>query len=301
MEIDDLDSLATEASNLDLPDLSQLSTLEMVKAIHAEDSSIPGVVAQALPEIARAIDAIAGTLSRGGRLIYMGAGTSGRLGSLDASEWFPTFGVPKGTVVALVAGGHRALYEPVEGAEDLPQNGERDLRAIGLTPQDCLVGITASGRTPYVLGGMQFAQQLGALTIGLSCNQPSKISQFAAIQITLPTGPEVLSGSTRMKAGTATKMVLNMLSTGVMVRLGKTYANLMVDVQATNAKLRQRAIRLVQQVAGVGYPEAEHALRLCNWEVKTAVLVCRLGCSPEDARERIDTSRGRLSVALEEA
>lgn len=298
---EDLASLATEASNPDLPDLAQFSTLEMIKAINAEDARIAGVVAQALPEIAGAIDAIAERISQGGRLVYMGAGTSGRLGILDASEWEPTFGVPKGTVAALIAGGTSAWYAPVEGAEDLPQLGEEDLKGIDFSSKDCLVGITASGRTPYVLGGMQYACQLGALTIGLSCNQPSQISNLAAIDITLLTGPEVVSGSTRMKAGTATKMVLNMLSTGVMIHLGKTYANLMIDLQATNEKLRQRVIRLVQQVTGVTSREVENILQTCNWEGKTAILVCQLGCSPQEARKRLNKAGGHLAVALEEA
>jgi len=298
MAIEDLSSLATEAPNPRLRDLDRMSTLEMVQAFNAEDALVAGAVAQALPDIANAIDAIADRMERGGRLIYLGAGTSGRLGVLDAAECPPTFDVLQEQVVGLIAGGEDALRHSSEAAEDQPGLGERDLQAIHLAVADSVVGITASGRTPYVIGGLKYAQEVGALTIGLACNQPSRVGQMAEISIAIPTGPEVLGGSTRMKAGTATKMVLNMLSTGVMVRLGKTYGNLMVDLHPTNEKLRQRALRLVQQVAGIHETEAEAALETCNWEVKTAIVNCHLGLSPENARERLRQAGGHLAAVL---
>jgi len=300
MTTEDLSTLATEAINPRTRKLDKISTLEMVRLINAEDARIAGLVAQALPDISRAIDAIAERMSHGGRLIYLGAGTSGRLGVLDAVECPPTFNVPQDLVIGLVAGGETALNNPVEGAEDQPELGEGDLTHLHLTPQDSVIGISASGRTPYVVGGLRFAQRIGALVISLACNQLNQTSQYADIGITIPTGPEVLSGSTRMKAGTSTKMVLNLLSTGVMVRLGKTYGNLMVDVHPTNAKLRQRALRLVQQVAGVKTEIAENALKACNWEVKTAILTCRLGISPQEARDRLREAAGHLAAALGE-
>ncbi len=300
MATEDLSSLATEAYNPRTKGLDRMSTMEMVQTFNSEDAEIAMIVAKALPDIAKAIDAITERMTQGGRLIYLGAGTSGRLGVLDAVECPPTFSVPPGKVVGLVAGGEAALISPVEGAEDQPELGEHDLYEIYLKPHDCVVGITASGRTPYVLGGMLYAQSLGALTIGLACNHPNQISQFANIQINVLTGPEVLSGSTRLKAGTATKMVLNMLSTGVMVKLGKTYGNLMVDVNPTNDKLRLRALQLVEKVAGVERSTAQTALESCNWEVKTAIVTCRLGLSPRDARNRLHQSGNRLAVALGE-
>jgi N-acetylmuramic acid 6-phosphate etherase len=300
MAVEDLASLATETPNPRTRGLDRISTLELVQLINAEDGRIAGLVNKALPEIARAIDGIAARMDRGGRLIYMGAGTSGRLGVLDAVECQPTFSVSRGVVNGIIAGGEKALWDPVEGAEDQGELGEGDLRDIQLAGGDSVVGITASGRTPYVIGGLRYAQKLGALTIGLACNEPNQTSQVAEISITIPTGPEVLSGSTRMKAGTATKMVLNMLSTGVMVRLGKTYDNLMVNLHPTNEKLRQRALHLVQQVAGVERSAAQTALESCNWEVKTAILTCRLHLSPQEARERLCQSGGHLGVALGE-
>jgi N-acetylmuramic acid 6-phosphate etherase len=300
METEGLSNLTSEMPNPRLANLDRMSTLEMLQAINAEDALIAGLVTQALPDIASAIDAIAGQIEKGGRLIYMGAGTSGRLGVLDAAECPPTFSVPPELVSGLIAGGDPALRHSSEAAEDQTELGEENLRQLHLGPTDSVVGITASGRTPYVLGGLRYARQVGALTVGLACNQPAEISLVAAISILVPTGPEAISGSTRMKAGTASKMILNMLSTGVMVRLGKTYANLMVDLRPSNEKLRQRALRLVQQVAGVGKSQAETALQTCNWEVKTAVLTCRLGITPEEAHVRLRQVSGRLAAALED-
>jgi N-acetylmuramic acid 6-phosphate etherase len=301
MTTEDLSALTTEAQNPTTRNLDRMPTLEMVQAIHAENAKVPGVVVKALPDIARAIEAIAVRMGQGGRLIYLGAGTSGRLGMQDAVECPPTFGVSPELVIALVAGGEAALRQSVEAAEDRPELGEQNLREIDLSPGDSLVGITASGRTPYVLGGLRFARRIGALTIGLTCNQPNQISSLADICIEVPTGPEVIAGSTRLKAGTATKMVLNSLSTGVMVKLGKTYGSRMVDVQASNDKLRQRAKSLVQDLAEVGIVEAEQALQACGWEVKTAVVTLRMGVSPKEARERLQRSAGRLAEVLGEA
>ena len=296
---DDLSKLATEAVNPATMDLDKLATAELVRVINAEDRRVAGAVGQALPEIAAAIDAVAERMRRGGRLIYMGAGTSGRLGVLDASECPPTFGVPAGAVVGLIAGGDAALRRSIEAAEDRPEQGQADLQAINLGPEDSVVGLTASGRTPYVLGGLDFARSIGALAIGVACNRPSAISEHADISILAEVGPEVLSGSTRLKSGSAQKMILNMLSTGVMVRLGKTYGNLMVDLHPTNDKLRVRALRLFCQVSGSDEESAKTWLERCNWEVKTAIVAYRLDCSPDEARRKLELADGFVRKVLE--
>jgi N-acetylmuramic acid 6-phosphate etherase len=218
---------------------------------------------------------------------------------LDASECPPTFGVSPGLVVGLIAGGDAALRQSIEGAEDHPEQGQADLQAIILVPEDCVVGLTASGRTPYVLGGLNYARSIGALAIGVACNRPSAISDHADISILAAVGPEILSGSTRLKSGSAQKMILNMLSTGVMVRLGKTYGNLMVDMRPTNVKLRERAQRLFCQASGCDEKDAETWLEKCNWEVKTAIVAYRLGCSPEDARHKLNLAGGFVRKVLE--
>lgn len=292
MNSDELISLTTEGINPATRDLDQMSTLEFVQAMNREDAKVAQAVAEALPEIAAAIDGIAERMRRGGRLIYFGAGTSGRLGVLDASECPPTFNVPPGVVVGLMAGGDNALRSSLEEVEDKPEAGEADLRAIGLTAQDSVVGLAASGRTPYVLGGLSYARSLGALAIGVACNRPAALSAVADISILVVVGPEVVSGSTRLKSGTAQKMVLNMLSTGVMVRLGKTYGNLMIDVRPTNAKLRVRAARLLCQVTGVSEEQAQQLLIEAGWEGKTAAVMAFTGCGPEEARRRLAEAGG---------
>ncbi len=293
----------TEARNPATEQIDTLSTLEMVRLINAEDARVAEAVAVELPQIAAAIDAIAERMRRGGRLIYIGAGTSGRLGVLDASECPPTFGTPPELVVALIAGGTRAITEAVEGAEDDAEAGAREIAALEVGPQDSVVGIAASGRTPYVIGGMAEARWRGALVISLATNHPAPLEELAAIAIAPLVGPEVIAGSTRLKSGTAQKMVLNMLSTGVMIRLGKTFSNLMVDVQPTNAKLRARARRIVAQAGeSAGRPiseeEAGAMLEACGGEVKTAIVALLAQVTPEEARARLAAAGGVVRGAL---
>ena len=297
---EDFAALPTESSNPATSDLDRLSTLELVQRMNAEDGGVARAVQAGLPTIAAAIDAIAVKMRQGGRLIFMGAGTSGRLGVLDAAECPPTFGVAPERVIGLLAGGQGAFQRPDESAEDDPGMGEEDLRRIGLAAVDCVVGVAASGRTPYVLGGLRLARQLGCLTVAVACSRPAAVSQEAEISILAPVGPEVLSGSTRLKAGTAQKMILNMLSTGVMVHLGKTYGNLMVDVKPTNQKLRARAVRILLQVAGIDEKRAEELLSACGGEVKTAIVAARLDCTPQAARLALERAGGMVRQALGE-
>ena len=294
----DLDRMATEAHNPRSANLDRLSTLEIVRLINSEDAGVAAAVAKAEISIAEAIDRIHERMARGGRLVYVGAGTSGRLGVLDAAECPPTFNTKPGRVVGLIAGGREALQTAIEGAEDSPAAGRADLEAIGLDPDDAVVGIAASGRTPYVLGALDHARSRGAAAIGVTCNDNAAIAEHADPCITLLVGPEVLSGSTRMKAGTATKMVLNMLSTGAMVRLGKTYGNLMVDVQATNEKLVERSIRIVCTVTGCTREQASGALTGCGGEVKTAIVLIELGVTADEARHALAAAAGHLGAVL---
>lgn len=295
----DLDGLTTEARNPRSEGLDRLETLDLVRLVNAEDATVAQAVSAVAPAIAEAVDVIAERLSRGGRLVYTGAGTSGRLGVLDAVECPPTFNADPEQIVGLIAGGETALLRAVEGAEDSPQQGADDLRAIGLDRNDVVVGIAASGRTPYVLGALDHARSVGAFAIGLACNAGAEIERHADLSIVPVVGPEVLSGSTRMKAGTATKMVLNMLSTGAMVRQGKTWGNLMVDVQASNEKLVERSLRIVQAIARCSREDARAALEQSDGEVKTAVVVQTLGLSSEQARARLQAEGGQLRSVLE--
>jgi N-acetylmuramic acid 6-phosphate etherase len=267
--------------------------------INAEDATVAAAVGQQADSIAQAIDVISHRLQHGGRLIYIGAGTSGRLGILDAAECPPTFNSDPAQVLGIIAGGPRAMLRAVEGAEDSPELAAEDLRTISLSSQDVVVGIATSGRTPYVAGALDYGRSQGAYTISLSCNRDALISSRADLSITPVVGPEVLSGSTRMKAGTATKMVLNMLSTGAMVRMGKTYGNLMVDLQATNFKLAERTRRIVCKLTGITPEEATELLQRCNGELKTAIVCERLRLAPDEARLRLETHRGHLRKALE--
>lgn len=294
-----MDCPVTEARNPASAEIDRLPTLQMLQIINREDAMVPKAVGKELPHIAAAVDAIVERIQRGGRLIYVGAGTSGRLGALDASECPPTFSTPPDLVVAVIAGGDRALRETAEGAEDCEEAGHADLALLAVTSHDAVVGLAASGSTPYVLGALAEARARGALTISVACNPGAPIAALADIAITPVVGPEVISGSTRMKAGTAQKLVLNMLSTCTMIRLGKTYGNLMVDLQATNAKLRRRAQRIVAQATGLGHEEAAALLQACGGEVKTAIVSHLAGLSPDEARERLQAAGGRVRAALD--
>jgi len=298
---DALASLLTEARNPATEHLDQLSTLDMLTLINAEDATVAAAVRSELPSIARAVDAIAERFNRGGRLFYIGAGTSGRLGVLDASECPPTFSVSPDLVQGLIAGGDRALRLSSEHSEDSREEGARDLSTAGFAADarsDTLVGIAASGRTPYVLGAIDCAQTLGALTIGLSCVPHSALALAADIAITPATGAEVLTGSTRMKAGTATKLVLNMLSTGIMVRTGATFGNLMVNVRPSNAKLVDRAQRIIAAAVGCDPATAERLLLDSGTNVKTAIVMATLNLTRAEAEQRLAATHGILSKAL---
>jgi N-acetylmuramic acid 6-phosphate etherase len=292
------DHLLTEQPNPATADIDAVSTEEMLLIINAEDRKVADAVGREIPAIARAVDAIVGVLENGGRLFYIGAGTSGRLGVLDASECPPTFSVPPGLVQGIIAGGEPALTRATEATEDDPASGASDLLARGFTGRDVLVALAASGRTPYALGAVAEAARLGAVTIGVSCTPDSELSRAVAIPITPLPGPEVVAGSTRLKAGTAQKLVLNMLSTGVFIRLGYVFGNLMVNVQPTNTKLVDRARRIVAQAAGVSYERAGELLEQAGKSVRTAILMGKTGISRQEAEQRLRAAGGRISRAL---
>lgn len=293
-----LSELATERVNPASEGLDSLDTAGVLRLLNAEDQRVPAAVAAEIPNIARAVDAIVEAFRSGGRLFYIGAGTSGRLGVLDASECPPTFNVPPGMVQGIIAGGERALIRASEQSEDDDAAGARDLAARGFRREDVLVGIAASGRTPYVLGAVAAARAMGARTVGISCTPDSELSRAVDIPIEPKTGPEVLAGSTRLKAGTATKLVLNMLSTAAMVRMGHVYENLMVNVQPKSAKLKDRARRIVERAAGVDAERAATLLESAGGDVKTAIVMARTGERREQAAERLARAGGRLSEAL---
>ncbi|HHW4411580.1 N-acetylmuramic acid 6-phosphate etherase [Citrobacter freundii] len=294
-----LGALVSETRNPQTMDLDALSTLELVHRFNQQDTLVAEAVKATLSEVAQAVDAAAQALKAGGRIIYMGAGTSGRLGVLDASECPPTFGVPHGLVVGLIAGGPGALLKAVEGAEDNSQLGEDDLRALNLTAQDLVVGLAASGRTPYVIGGLKYAHAVGCTTVAISCNPDSPIAREADIAISVVVGPEALTGSTRLKSGTAQKLVLNMISTGAMVKYGKVYQNLMVDMKATNAKLVDRACRMVVEATGISREDAETLLKQTDFDVKPAILMALTGLDATAARAKLSAHQGFLRAALE--
>lgn len=294
----DLSALTTEARNPRSEELDAMSTLDLVTAMNDEDRTIADAVRAELPRIAAAVDAIAARLHKGGRLIYCGAGSSGRLGVLDAAECVPTFSARAGQVIGLIAGGPAAVTTAVEGAEDSAAAAAADLRALALGPKDVVTGIAASGRTPYVIGALQCAKVTGALTVAIVCNRPSEIAAAAELPIEVITGPEVLTGSTRLKAGTATKLVLNMLSTGAFVRLNKVYGNLMVDLQVTNAKLRARAIRIVAEATAVDAATAAAQLAACDGDVKAAIVAKIKHVEPAVARTLLFTHDGSVRQAL---
>lgn len=292
--------LTTEDRNPASQGIDRLSALEIVRLMNAEDAQVASAVAAEAEPIARAVETIATRLRAGGRLVYIGAGTSGRLGVLDAAECPPTFSTPPEMVVGLIAGGQQAMFRAVEGAEDRGELAVDDLKRIALAPADVLVGIATSGRTPYVIAGLDYARSMGAFAIGLTCNRDAALAGSADLVIRPVVGPEVISGSTRLKAGTATKMVLNMLTTGAMVLLGKTYGNLMVDLKATNTKLVARARRIVAAATGLTEEEAEHLLARCGGEVKTAIVVQLRHEGPERARQRLLRTGAHLRRALED-
>ncbi|MFJ4548677.1 N-acetylmuramic acid 6-phosphate etherase [Streptomyces sp. NPDC088817] len=297
----ELESLTTEAFRPELAEIDRLPTLEIARLMNAEDSTVPAAVAERLPQIAAAIDAVAERMARGGRLVYAGAGTAGRLGVLDASECPPTFNTRPSQVVGVIAGGPRAMVTSVEGAEDSRELAAEALDALGLTPDDTVVGVSASGRTPYAIGAVEHARALGALTVGLSSNADSALAAAAEHGIEVVVGPELLTGSTRLKAGTAQKLVLNMLSTITMIRLGKTYGNLMVDVRASNDKLRARSRRIVALATGAPDDEIERALAAADGEVKTAILIIVADLDGPTATRLLERSDGHLRAALERA
>lgn len=299
--MDPLQHLPTEARNPASSRLDELTSVELVELMNREDATLAAAVATQAGAIAQAIDTIAARLGTGGRLIYCGAGTSGRLGVLDASECPPTFQTDHNQIVGLIAGGQGAMFRAVEGAEDNPSLGASDLSALNVGPTDVVCGIASSGRTPYVLGALEYAKTCGAFRIAISCNPASEVESRAEIVIAVVVGPEVLSGSTRLKAGTATKMVLNMLTTGAMVRLGKAYGNLMVDLKASNIKLVARANRIVRTITGLDEPTAKELLSQCDGEVKTAIVAHAISAPAADARIALSAAGGRIAVALSRA
>ncbi|GLC29458.1 N-acetylmuramic acid 6-phosphate etherase [Clostridium omnivorum] len=294
-----LDNLVTEKVNQSTNNIDKVSTLEMVAMINEEDKKVAFAVEKELPQIAKAVDTIVQAFEKGGRLIYVGAGTSGRLGVLDAAECPPTYGVSYEMVQGIIAGGKEAIFKAQEGAEDNLELCAEDLRNIKFTCNDVLVGIAASGRTPYVIGGLNYANSIGATTVAVTCNPDSEISKIAKISIAPVVGPEVVSGSTRMKSGTAQKMVLNILTTGSMIKLGKVYHNLMVDVKASNEKLLERAKRLVVEATGVSREEAEKVLVENEYDVKLSIMMIKSGLSKEEASELLSINKGFISRALE--
>ncbi|HHX8283073.1 TPA: N-acetylmuramic acid 6-phosphate etherase [Vibrio diabolicus] len=297
-----LSHLVSEGRNPETMDIDLLPSFDIVQRLNQQDKLVPIAVEKVLPEIAQAVDKITEAFKIGGRLFYIGAGTSGRLGVLDASECPPTFGTDPEIVVGIIAGGKEAMFRAKEGAEDDPALGEQDLKENALTQRDVVVGIAASGRTPYVIGGLEYANELGATTVALSCNPDSPIADIADIAISPVVGPEALTGSTRLKSGTAQKLVLNMLTTASMIRLGKSYQNLMVDVKATNAKLVARAARIVMQATDCTNQEAKTALKETDYDAKLAILMILTGLDKESATEQLKAKQGYLrQVVIDQA
>lgn len=294
----ELNKLLTETRNSASMNLDTMSSREIVELMNKEDNKVIGAVQAQLELIAKAIDLIVEAIQQGGRLFYIGAGTSGRLGVLDASECPPTFSVSPDMVIGLIAGGDGALRTAVEGAEDSLTRAQEELSAYNFNCKDILVGLAASGRTPYVIGGLKYAQGLGCKTIAISCTNDAQISAYADIPIELLVGPEILTGSTRLKSGTAQKLVLNMLSTGTMVRLGKCYGNLMVDVQPTNEKLKTRAENIVMEVTGVSREIAKEVLQKTNGKVKPALVMLLKECSLDESLQALNSNNDRIADAL---
>ena len=296
---EDLGQLNTEAIDSRFSKIDTLSTIDLLKLFNDSDKSVAEEVEKVLPKVAKAITEITRRMESGGRLIYVGAGTSGRLGVLDASECIPTFSLEDGLVIGIIAGGDTALRTGIEGAEDIPEGAIEDLNKMNLSKKDSLVGIAASGRTPYVIGALKYAKEIGAASIALSCNLNSELSKYADIAIEVDTGAEILAGSTRLKAGTAQKLVLNMISTVSMIKLGKTYGNLMVDLQVSNIKLRDRAIRIIQAATSCDFKRAQEALQESKDQVKVAIVMILLDSSAEKALELLEASGSRVRAALD--
>lgn len=295
----DLNKIGTERQNENTMDIDKLNTLDMVQLINKEDQAVIDAVEKATPQIAIAVDEVYDIISKGGRLIYMGAGTSGRIGVLDASEWLPTFGVGEESVVGLIAGGDRALRHPIEAAEDDLEVGEKDLKSINFTNKDILCAIASSGRTPYCIGGLKYAKSLGAKTISLACVEDSEIAKYADTPIEAVVGQEVLTGSTRMKSGSAQKMVLNIISTSSMIKAGKVYGNLMVDVKPTNAKLFERAKSIIMKATSCDYEKASDLFEASKQEVKVAIVMQKLAVDVDKANQVLEENQGRIADAIE--
>jgi len=294
-----LSQMMTESRNPASALIDTLPTLEMLATINAEDKKVAAAVEATLPQVARVVDRVVEAFANGGRLVYCGAGTSGRLGILDASECPPTYGTPREQVIGLIAGGNTAILQAVENAEDSPDMGRDDLLNLGFNARDVLVGIAASGRTPYVLGAMAYARSVGATVAAISCNQNSEMSRAADIAIEPLVGPEIVTGSSRMKAGTAQKLILNMITTGAMIQSGKVYSNLMVDVEATNAKLVQRQVNIVVEATECSPGEADYALNECNRHCKTAIVMVLGGLSAQEASALLSQNKGFIRKALQ--
>jgi N-acetylmuramic acid 6-phosphate etherase len=293
-----LNTMTTESRNVNTMDLDNMSALQIVTVMNREDEKVPRAIATCLPDIARCAQWAGETLRAGGRIVYMGAGTSGRLGLLDAVECPPTFGVPYDTVIGLVAGGASAFTRPIEDAEDKPEEGVKDLKSVALTGADMVIGIAASGRTPYVLGGLAYAKELGCRTAAIVCNENSPMAASAELAIEVSPGPECLTGSTRLKAGTCQKLILNMISTAAMVSCGKAYQNLMVDVDPCNEKLVIRARKIVMEATGCPEAEAAEALLQAGNHPKTAITMILAGCDAQEAKVRLDKAGGFVREAI---
>ena len=292
-----LENLMTEKRNPKTQNLDQMSTGEFLTIMNEEDGKVAAAIKETLPDVEKAVKIIIKNLKNGGRIIYMGAGTSGRLGVLDAVECSPTFGTTD-EVQGIIAGGEGAFVKAVEGAEDSKELAEKELKKLNIGKNDTIAGIAASGRTPYVIGGLEYARRVGADTVSISCNKNAEISKYADAAIEVDCGPEVLTGSTRLKAGSAQKMILNMISTASMVGVGKVYGNLMVDVRATNEKLVERAKRIVMEATGASYEEAERTLVSAEWHVKTAIVMILAGCEYEEAVHRLEKADGFVREAI---
>ena len=295
----DISRLSTEQRNQNTMNLDQMTALEIATAMNHEDGNVVMAVNEVIPEVSRAIELGTECLKKGGRIIYIGAGTSGRLGVLDAAECPPTFGVSPDMVVGLIAGGEKALLKAVEGAEDSQILCRQDLAKLNLSDNDLVIGLAASGRTPYVLYGLRYANEVGCNTVAIACTKDSEIGKEAKLAIEPVTGPEILTGSTRLKAGTAQKMILNMISTGSMIGIGKVYQNLMVDVQQTNEKLKVRAQNIVMDATGCSREQAIRTLSDAGGEVKPAIVMLLLGINYDAAKEKLNVSQGKVREAIE--
>lgn len=292
--------LNTEQQNPKTMNIDLMSTEEIITVINQEDTLVPNVLARQVPNISEVVDKIVAAFKQGGRLIYVGAGTSGRLGIIDASECPPTYGTDPGMVVGIIAGGKEAMTEAIEGVEDDKQQGQTDMKEISLSAKDVVVGIAASGRTPYTIGALEYAKQLGAVTVSVVCSKDSEMEQVSDYTIAAVVGPEVITGSTRMKAGTAQKLILNMLSTASMIKMGKVYGNLMVDVQMTNEKLHNRAVNIVKMATGASDEEARAAIKEQNYHTKAAILQIITGLIGTEAKKLLDKHDGYLREAISE-